>query len=55
MKPEMDEVELTDILREWRESAKYWAGHSATIRRMFAPLTQALIADAGIARGHFGT
>src|SRR5207248_7904058 len=47
----MDQVELTDTLREWEASAKYWAKHSATIRRMFAPLTQALIADAGIVSG----
>ena len=47
----MDQVELTDTLREWRESAKYWAKHSATIRRMFAPLTRALIEDAGILSG----
>src|SRR5256885_12337784 len=47
----MDQVELTDTLREWEESAKYWAKHSATIRRMFAPLTRALIADTCITQG----
>lgn len=31
--------------------AKYWAKHSATIRAMFAPLTQALIERAGIREG----
>ncbi len=41
----------TNILNEWRESAKYWAKHNATIRTMFAPLTQALIDGAGITPG----
>jgi len=41
----------TDILNEWRESAKYWTRHNATIRQMFAPLTQALIDRAGIHEG----
>ena len=40
-----------DTLNEWRESAKYWTKHSATIRTMFAPLTQALIERAGIREG----
>jgi SAM-dependent methyltransferase len=39
------------VLDEWRESAKYWKKHSATIRAMFAPLTQALIEHAGIREG----
>lgn len=43
--------EQTDILNEWRESAKYWAKHNATIRTMFAPLTEALIERAGIREG----
>jgi SAM-dependent methyltransferase len=47
----MSQVQPAEILREWRDSAKYWARHSETIRRMFAPLTRALIEDAGIARG----
>ena len=41
----------SNILNEWRENAKYWAKHSATIRTMFAPLTQALIEQAGIHEG----
>jgi SAM-dependent methyltransferase len=40
-----------DSLQEWREGAKYWARHHATIRRMFAPLTRALIEEAEIAPG----
>jgi len=39
------------VLREWRDSAFYWQKHLHTIRVMFAPLTQALIDDAGIIEG----
>jgi ubiquinone/menaquinone biosynthesis C-methylase UbiE len=38
-------------LREWRESAFYWQKHADTIRTMFGPITQALIADADIFEG----
>jgi len=48
---DMRQPKSTDTLREWSDSAKYWAKHSETIRRMFAPLTQALIEDAGIVPG----
>lgn len=44
-------IQQNNILDEWRESAKYWAKHSATIRTMFAPLTRALIEHAGIREG----
>ena len=47
----MTGVQPSDILNEWRESAKYWAKHSSTIRTMFAPLTEALIESAGIHDG----
>lgn len=47
----MSSVQTTDVLREWRESAAYWQDHSATIRSMFAPVTQALIEDAHIKAG----
>ena len=40
-----------EVLREWRESASYWQKHAGTIRTMFAPVTQALIEDAGIVEG----
>lgn len=43
--------EPTDIFAEWRETAKYWTKHSATIRSMFAPVTRALIENAGIHEG----
>ena len=42
----------SEILSEWRESAKYWSRHRATIRTMFAPLTRALIEHARIREGH---
>jgi SAM-dependent methyltransferase len=38
-------------LQEWRTTAPFWTKHSATIRTMFAPLTEALIRDAGITEG----
>lgn len=44
--------ETNQTLREWRESAPYWAKYSATIFEMFAPLTEALIDDAGIQKGN---
>src|SRR6266849_2311724 len=38
-------------LQEWRATAPFWRKHSATIRTMFAPLTEELIEDAGIQEG----
>jgi ubiquinone/menaquinone biosynthesis C-methylase UbiE len=38
-------------LQEWRVTARFWTKHSDTIRTMFAPLTEALIRDAGIREG----
>ncbi|HEV8426509.1 MAG TPA: class I SAM-dependent methyltransferase [Pyrinomonadaceae bacterium] len=42
----------TDTLHEWQQSAKYWKKHSPTIHSMFAPLTRALIEEAGIKTAH---
>ena len=39
------------MIKEWRESAQYWAKHNDTIRTMFAPLTQALLEEAEIREG----
>jgi SAM-dependent methyltransferase len=47
----MSQTPSDDALREWRESAPYWERHASTIRAMFAPLTGALIEEAGIRRG----
>lgn len=40
-----------NVLQEWRGSAPYWEKNADTIRAMFAPITLALIAAAGISRG----
>jgi ubiquinone/menaquinone biosynthesis C-methylase UbiE len=37
-----------EILKRWCGSAPFWEKHRNTIRGMFAPITQALIEDAGI-------
>ena len=47
----MSQVQPSDTLREWSESAKYWEMHAQTIRTMFAPVTRALIEEAGIIQG----
>src|SRR5688500_20407224 len=47
----MSQVQMIDTLPEWRESAEYWERHAQTIRTMFAPVTRALIEDAGIIEG----
>jgi SAM-dependent methyltransferase len=38
-----------EVISQWSESAPYWEKHREIIREMFAPITQALIADAEIA------
>jgi ubiquinone/menaquinone biosynthesis C-methylase UbiE len=48
----MSDLQSNETLREWTESASYWEKHSTTIRTMFAPVTRALIEDAGIREGH---
>src|SRR5229473_2122889 len=47
----MPAIQDSKTLKEWRENAPFWEKHSATIRTMFAPLTEALIEDAGIREG----
>jgi SAM-dependent methyltransferase len=42
---------MTNLLREWRESAPYWDKYRDIIRAMFMPLTRALIEDARIGTG----
>lgn len=41
-----------DIVAAWRESARYWEKHEATIRRMFEPITRALLDAARVEPGH---
>lgn len=48
----MSAIQETEVLREWRDSARFWEKHAQTIRLMFAPVTRALIADARIKPGH---
>jgi cyclopropane fatty-acyl-phospholipid synthase-like methyltransferase len=47
----MSDIQTNDILREWTESATYWEKYSPIIRTMFAPVTRALIEDAGVREG----
>jgi ubiquinone/menaquinone biosynthesis C-methylase UbiE len=42
---------MQEVINRWTESARYWEKHRATIREMFAPITEALIAEARISRG----
>ena len=42
---------MQEVINRWIESARYWEKHRATIREMFAPITEALIAEACIGRG----
>src|SRR6266498_5282152 len=44
-------AQTDEVLREWRESARYWQKHAGTIRTMFGPVTQALVDDADIIEG----
>jgi len=41
-----------EAMRPWSHGAQYWEKHRDTIREMFAPITQALIEDAEIGKGH---
>jgi SAM-dependent methyltransferase len=50
-KETMRHINAGDTLREWRESAPYWEKHREIIRTMFAPITEALIEEAGIIPG----
>jgi len=40
-----------DIITQWSESAPYWEKHRTVVREMFAPVSDALIEDARIAKG----
>jgi Methylase involved in ubiquinone/menaquinone biosynthesis len=46
-----NDSQADEVLREWRESARYWQKHASTIRTMFGPITQALVEDADIIEG----
>jgi len=47
----MSQTSAEETLRIWREAAPYWERYAPTIRAMFAPVTGALIEEAGITRG----
>ena len=47
----MNREQREDILRAWRESARYWEKHLGVIRAMFAPVTRVMIEDAEITTG----
>jgi len=51
METATNRVQMSDTLREWRDTAPFWARHRATIRAMFAPVTRALIEHVQIAEG----
>lgn len=40
------------VLNQWSASAPFWEKHQEIIKQMFAPVTQALVEDAGIGGGH---
>ena len=41
----------SEVLAAWEVSSQYWSKHQALIEKMYAPLSQALIEEAGIAPG----
>jgi len=41
-----------ESISAWRDSAPFWEKHREIIRQMFAPVTQALVEDGLIGRGH---
>jgi ubiquinone/menaquinone biosynthesis C-methylase UbiE len=41
-----------EVINRWTGSAPYWEKHRDAIRQMFAPVTQALVADGRIGTGH---
>ena len=47
----MSSEKPSEMLDCWQANAQYWTRHSATIAKMFAPLTEAMIERAGIREG----
>src|SRR5262250_104000 len=41
-----------DVINRWSAAAPFWEKHREIIRQMFAPVTQALVEDGLIGRGH---
>ena len=46
------ENEEGEVVSQWSEVARYWEKHREIINVMFAPVTEALVQDAGIGSGH---
>jgi SAM-dependent methyltransferase len=44
-------AENDPVITQWRRAAPYWEKHRETIRRMFAPVTEALVAESKVAPG----
>jgi ubiquinone/menaquinone biosynthesis C-methylase UbiE len=44
-------MENAEVLQQWSAAARYWEKHRVAIEGMFAPITAALVEEAGIARG----
>ena len=47
----MSQAQAEETLRVWREAAPFWEKYAPIIRAMFAPVTDALVEEAGITRG----
>ena len=43
--------ETDEVLNRWTNLSAYWEKHRETIRRLFAPVSDALIEDSDIAAG----
>lgn len=48
----MSSENANEVLAAWETSAQYWSKYQALIETMFAPLSRALIEEAGICTGH---
>jgi ubiquinone/menaquinone biosynthesis C-methylase UbiE len=46
------QADKKEVISQWTGSAPYWEKHRAIIREMFAPVAEALIAEAQIKSGH---
>ena len=47
----MTETQSTETLAAWETSSQYWNKHQALIEEMYAPLSLALVTDAGVHSG----
>jgi ubiquinone/menaquinone biosynthesis C-methylase UbiE len=47
----MQDKQDKELIAKWSESAPFWEKYRAVVHEMFAPVTQALVEDAGVAVG----